>query len=380
MKRSIDRILVSHAGSLPRPDDLREMLIARDDGQPYDQQEFTRRVRSAVTEVVRKQVESGIDIVNDGELSKINFTAYARQRLSGVEERKPDAGRPMFKIYGRDEAEFPEYFAARGTFGIKEAACTGPIKYIGQSAVEADISNFRTALEGAKVEEAFLPAVAPGTIEHWLKNEYYSSDDAYLSAIADAMHEEYRAIADSGLILQIDDPDLADAWQIHPEMDVPAYRKFAALRIEALNHALRRIPPERVRLHMCWGSYHGPHKYDIPLRDILDLILAVNAECYSIEASNPRHEHEWQVWEDHKLPDGKSLMPGVVGHASDFIEHPELIAERLVRYARLVGRERVIAGTDCGLGTRVGHPKIAWAKFAAMAEGTRLATTRLWRR
>ncbi len=286
----------------------------------------------------------------------------------------------MFKIYGRDEAEFPEYFAARGTFAIREAACAGPIKYIGQSAVQADVSNLRTALEGAKVEEAFLPAVAPGTIEHWLKNEYYSNDDAYLSAIADAMHEEYRAIADGGMILQIDDPDLADAWQIHPEMDVPAYRKFAALRVEALNHALRGIPPERVRLHMCWGSYHGPHKYDIALRDILDLILAVNAECYSIEASNPRHEHEWQVWEDHKLPDGKSLMPGVVGHASDFIEHPELIAERLVRYARLVGRENVIAGTDCGLGTRVGHPKIAWAKFIAMAEGARLATARLWRR
>ena len=380
MKRSIDRILVSHAGSLPRPDDLRQMLIARDDGQPYDQQEFTRRVRSAVTEVVRQQVESGVDIVNDGELSKINFTAYARQRLSGVEERKPDPRRPMFKIFGRDEAEFPEYFAARGTFGIREAACAGPIKYIGQSAVQADVSNLRTALEGAKVEEAFLPAVAPGTIEHWLKNEYYSNDDAYLSAIADAMHEEYRAIADGGMVLQIDDPDLADAWQIHPEMDVPAYRKFAALRIDALNHALRGIPPERVRLHMCWGSYHGPHKYDIALRDILDLILAVNAECYSIEASNPRHEHEWHVWEDHKLPDGKSLMPGVVGHASDFIEHPELIAERLVRYARLVGRENVIAGTDCGLGTRVGHPKIAWAKFIAMAEGARLATTRLWRR
>ena len=380
MKRSIERILVSHAGSLPRPDDLREMLIARDGGQPYDQQEFTRGVRSAVTEVVRKQVESGVDIVNDGELSKINFTAYARQRLSGVEERKPDPRRPTFKIYGRDEAEFPEYFAARGTFGIREAACAGPIKYIGQSAVQADVSNLRTALEGAKVEEAFLPAVAPGTIEHWLKNEYYSNDDAYLSAIADAMHEEYRAIADRGMILQIDDPDLADAWQIHPEMDVPAYRKFAALRVEALNHALRGIPPERVRLHMCWGSYHGPHKYDIALRDILDLILAVNAECYSIEASNPRHEHEWQVWEDHKLPDGKSLMPGVVGHASDFIEHPELIAERLVRYARLVGRENVIAGTDCGLGTRVGHPKIAWAKFIAMAEGARLATARLWRR
>jgi len=380
MKRSIDRILVSHAGSLPRPDDLREMLIARDGGQPYDHQEFTRRIRSAVTEVVKKQVESGVDIVNDGELSKINFTAYARQRLSGVEERKPDPGNPLFKIYGRDEGEFPEYFATRRTAGIKDAACVGPVKYIGQSAVQADIANLKAAIENVKVEEAFLPAVAPGTIEHWLKNEYYESDDAYLSAIADAMHEEYKAIADSGLILQIDDPDLADAWQIHPEMDVPAYRKFAALRIEALNHALREIPTDRIRFHMCWGSYHGPHKYDIPLEKIVDLILRVKAECYSIEASNPCHDHEWRVWKDSRLPEGKSLMPGVAGHASDFIEHPELVAERLVRYAGLVGRENVIAGTDCGLGTRVGHPKIAWAKFKAMAEGARIATARLWKR
>jgi 5-methyltetrahydropteroyltriglutamate--homocysteine methyltransferase len=313
-------------------------------------------------------------------LSTFNFTAYARQRLSGVEERKPDPRNPLFKIYGRDETEFPEYFATRRTLGIKEAACIGPIKYIGQSAVQADIQNFKAALENVKVEEAFIPAVAPGTIEHWLKNEYYESDDAYLSAIADAMHEEYRAIADSGLILQIDDPDLADAWQIHSAMDVATYRKFAALRIEALNHALREIPTERIRFHICWGSYHGPHKYDIPLKDILDLILKVNAECYSIEASNPCHDHEWRVWEDFRLPEGKSLMPGVVGHASDFIEHPELVAERLVRYAGLVGRENVIAGTDCGLGTRVGHPKIAWAKFKALAEGARIATARLWKR
>ena len=227
-------------------------------------------------------------------------------------------------------------------------------------------------------EETFLPSVAPGTIEHWLRNEYYSSDEEYLFALADAVREEYKAIVDAGFLLQIDDPDLGDAWQIHSDMTVPEYRKFAELRIEALNHALRDIPPERVRLHVCWGSYHGPHLFDIPLRDIIDLILKVRAEGYSIEASNPRHDHEWRMWEDVKLPEGKVLIPGVVGHSSDFIEHPELVAERLIKYARLVGRENVIAGTDCGLGTRVGHPKITWAKFQAMAEGAQLATKELW--
>ena len=227
-------------------------------------------------------------------------------------------------------------------------------------------------------EETFLPAVAPGTIEHWLRNEYYPSDEEYLSALADAVSEEYKAIVDAGFLLQIDDPDLGDAWQIHSDMTVPEYRKFAELRIEALNYALRDIPADRVRLHVCWGSYHGPHLFDIRLRDIIDLILRVRAEGYSIEASNPRHDHEWRIWEDIKLPEGKVLIPGVVGHSSDFIEHPELVAERLIKYARLVGRENVIAGTDCGLGTRVGHPKITWAKFQAMAEGAQLATKVLW--
>jgi 5-methyltetrahydropteroyltriglutamate--homocysteine methyltransferase len=378
MKRSTNRILVSHAGSLPRPEDLRAMLAAKQAGRCDDPEALGRKLRSAVVEVVRAQEATGIDIVNDGELSKVNFTSYARERLSGISERRNDSGQPAFKIWGRDEAEFPEYFA-RINFGIGGAVCEGPLKYTGHDAVRADIENFQAALKGVKVEEAFLPAVAPGTIEHWLQNEYYPSDEAYLSAIADAMHEEYTAIAGASLILQIDDPDLADAWQLHPEMDVASYRKFAALRIEALNHALRGIPAERVRFHMCWGSYHGPHKYDIALRDIVDLILKVNAECYSIEASNPCHEHEWRVWEEVKLPEGKSLMPGVVGHASDFVEHPQLVAERLLRYAPLVGRENLMAGTDCGLGTRVGHPKIAWAKFQAMAEGARLATRQLWK-
>lgn len=379
MIRSTERILTTHAGALARPDDLRDMLIAKDDGKPYDRPAFERRVTAAVAEVVQQQVAAGLDIINDGEESKRSFTTYARERLGGVQLRDLKPGeRVLAQIYGRDARQFPEYFAGRGNLAGREAICVGPLTYTGQDAVRTDIENFRAALAGVTPVETFLPAVAPGTIEHWLKNEYYATDEAYLLAIADAMHEEYKAIVDAGFVLQIDDPDLPDGWQIQADLDVPAYRRFAALRIEALNHALRDIPADRVRFHICWGSYHGPHKYDIPLRDIVDLVLAVHAGAYSVEASNPRHDHEWRVWEDVKLPHGKVLIPGVVGHASDFIEHPELVAERLVRYANLVGRENVIAGTDCGLGPRVGHPKIAWAKFEAMAEGARLATKRLW--
>ena len=386
MKRSTNRILTTHAGSLPRPDDVREMVTAKSRGEPYDKEAFAKRIRSAVGEVVQKQIESGIDSINDGELSKTNFTNYARERISGFEERvlKPGKGPAPQSISGRDLKEFPEYFASRGGFtgattSQRQVFCTGPLAYIGRAAVQADIENFKAALRGVQVEEAFLPAVAPGTIEHWLRNEYYPSDEAYIYAIAAAMREEYKAIVDAGYLLQIDDPDLADAWQIHSEMSVPEYRQFAELRLDALNYALGDIPQERVRFHMCWGSYHGPHKYDIPLKDIVGLILKVKAQSYSIEASNPCHEHEWKVWEDVKLPEGKVLIPGVVGHASDFIEHPELVAERLIKYAKVVGRENVMAGTDCGLGERVGHSKIAWAKFQSMAEGARLATKQLWR-
>jgi 5-methyltetrahydropteroyltriglutamate--homocysteine methyltransferase len=381
MRRSDERILTTHAGSLARPDALRALLTAKDEGQPYDAAALASQTRAAVARVVREQVAVGLDVVNDGEQSKRNFTTYARERLAGIEERVLKPGeRVLAQIYGRDAAEFPEYFAGRGNLAGREAVCTGPLMYVGHKAVEADLANFRAALAGVEVVEAFLPAVAPGTIEHWLRNEHYGSDEAYLAAIADAMKVEYDAIVRAGFLLQIDDPDLADAWQIHPQMSVAEYRTFAALRIEALNHALRDIPPDRVRFHVCWGSYHGPHKYDIPLRELTDLILAVRAQAYSIEASNPRHDHEWRVWEDVRLPADRILVPGVVGHASDFVEHPELVAERLVKYARVVGRENVMAGTDCGLGPRVGHPRIAWAKFEALVEGARLATRQLWGR
>jgi 5-methyltetrahydropteroyltriglutamate--homocysteine methyltransferase len=382
MKRSTNRILVTHVGSLARPKDLMEMLLARNEGKPFDSSALARRTREAVAEVVEKQIECGVDIINDGELGKSNFSRYTKERLGGFVER---AASPDFKptsIFGRDLLEFTEYFNRGGRTSIGHHArvfhCVEPLKYVGQEEVNADIANLKFALQGKKYEEAFLPAVAPGTLEHWMKNDFYKTNEEYLFAIADAMREEYKAIVEAGFILQIDDPDLADAWQMHPEMSVADYRKYQEMRIDALNHGLRDLPIDRIRFHMCWGSYHGPHKYDIPLKDIADLILKVRADAYSIEASNPCHDHEWRVWEDTKLPDGKILIPGVVGHYSDFIEHPQAIADRLVRYAKIVGRENVIAGTDCGIGSRVGHPQVGWAKFQAMAEGARIATKELW--
>jgi 5-methyltetrahydropteroyltriglutamate--homocysteine methyltransferase len=382
MKRSTERILVTHAGSLARPDDLMQINVAKNEAQPYDHEAYAKRLRGAVAEVVQNQVQCGVDIVNDGELGKSNFSRYTRERLSGFVERPVSPDFRPTSIFGRDLVEFPEYFQKGGRASIGHHArvfyCAEPLQYVGHAEVKSDIENLKAALQGQHVEEAFLPAIAPGTMEHWMKNEYYPTDEAYLFAIADAMHEEYKGIVDAGFILQIDDPDLADAWQMFPQMSVAEYLKYQEMRIDALNHGLRGLPEDRVRFHMCWGSYHGPHKYDIPLRDIADLVLKVRAQAYSIEASNPCHEHEWRVWTEVKLPEGKILIPGVTGHYSDFIEHPQAIADRLVRYAKLVGRENVIAGTDCGLGTRVGHPKVAWAKFQAMAEGARLATKQLW--
>ncbi len=395
MKRSRERILTSHAGNLPRPDDLWQMLVARDSGRPQAAAALSRRVREVVAETVRKQVEVGIDIVNDGEQSKRSWQTYASSRLAGLVQRqaRPEDGPLSQPITAREAKEFPEYFSRRPSAAAPPALragaagglsqpvfCVGPLSYIGQAEVQTDIANLRAAVEGVRVEEAVLTAIAPGTIEHWLHNQHYKSDEEFLFAIAEAMHAEYKAITAAGIVLQVDDPDLPDAWQIHAEMTVPEYRRFAALRVEALNHALRGIPEEMVRLHICWGSIHHPHKSDIPLRDIVDIVLKVKAGVYSVEAANPRHDQEWQVWQDVKLPEGKALMPGVVGHYCDFVEHPELVAQRLLRYAGIVGRENVIAGSDCGLGGRVGHPKIAWAKFEAMAAGARLATRELWRR
>jgi 5-methyltetrahydropteroyltriglutamate--homocysteine methyltransferase len=359
MKYSTDRILTTHAGALPQPPDLKAMHTAQVGGKTVDQAAFTKRVREAVAEVVKKQIACGLDVINDGEVGKSNFSRYARERLSGFIERDVKPGDQASTIYARDFIEFGDYFHNRATHrgdNLRRVFCNAPLKYIGQQSLKNEIDDFKAGLQGQKYEEAFLPAIAPGTIEHWMKNDYYPNDEAYLLAIADAMHEEYKAIVDAGFLLQIE------------------------LRVDALNYGLRNIPADRVRFHTCWGSYHGPHKYDIPLRDIIDLILKVNANTISIEAANPRHEHEWRVWEEVKLPAGKVLVPGVVGHATDIVEHPQAIADRLVRYAKVLGRENVMAGTDCGLGPRVGDPQIAWAKFEAMAEGARIATKELWGR
>jgi 5-methyltetrahydropteroyltriglutamate--homocysteine methyltransferase len=394
MKWSTDRILTSHAGSLHRPDDLRETMAARRDGDPFDEA-LARRVKEAVTEVVRLQAENGVDVVNDGEYTKRSWQTYARGRLSGLEQRplKPDEDPAYGSITARESRVFPEFFAQRfagfgrpagvqsgGGFAQQGVFCVGPLTYIGQEEYQRDIAWIKEAAQGVQVEELVLTALAPATIEHWMRNQYYNTQEEMLFAIADAMHEEYKAITDAGIILQLDDPDLPDGYHVYPDMSVEDYRKFAALRVEAINHAIRGIPEEMVRLHICWGSFHHPHTQDIPLRDIIDLVFQVKAQCYSIEAANPQHEHEWQVFEDVKLPDGKILMPGVLGHcAPEFVEHPELVAQRLLRYANLVGRENVIGGTDCGL-SRVAHSSIQWAKFRAMAEGARIATKKLWGR
>lgn len=383
MKFSTERILTTHAGALPQPPDLKQMHGARDTGTPLNADAFRQRIRSAVAEVVKKQLHCGLDIINDGEVGKSNFSRYARDRLSGFIERNAKPGEQTSTIFARDLLEFGEYFKNRTYHrgdNVRRVFCNAPLKYVGHESLKSEIEDFKAALAGQKYEEAFLPAIAPGTIEHWMKNDYYPNDEAYLMAIADAMHQEYKTIVDAGFLLQIDDPDLPDGWQFMSNMTVPEYRQYAELRIDALNHGLHDIPPDRVRFHTCWGSYHGPHKYDIPLHDIIDLILKVKANTISIEAANPRHEHEWREWEEVKLPSGKVLVPGVVGHATDIVEHPQAIADRLVRYAKIIGRENVMAGTDCGLGPRVGDPQIAWAKFEAMAEGARLATKELWGR
>jgi 5-methyltetrahydropteroyltriglutamate--homocysteine methyltransferase len=388
MNRSADRILTTHAGALPRSDELKQMVFSKFEGKPYDAGVLAAKLKDEVADVVRRQAACGIDSVNDGELGKTNFTNYVRERLSGYEMRdhRPGVDPAPLDITARDQKDFPRYFASGkgaltgAALRRRAAVCVAPLKYAGQEALRDELRDFRAALQGVKVAEAFLPANTPGTIEHWLRNEHYKTDEEFVYAIAEAMREEYRAIVDAGFLLQIDDPDLADGWQMYPDMSVKDYRKYATLRVDALNHALRGIPREKVRLHACWGSFHGPHRHDIPLKDIVDIIFRVRASSYSIEASNPVHELEWRVFEDVKPPEGAVLIPGVVGHCCDFIEHPELVAQRLLRYAKLIGRENLMGGTDCGLGPRVGSPEIAWAKLEALAQGARLASKRLWMR
>jgi 5-methyltetrahydropteroyltriglutamate--homocysteine methyltransferase len=389
MQRSTDRILTTHVGSLVRPPELVDLMRAKDSGQTYDQEALDASVGRSVRDVVQKQLEVGIDIISDGEYGKPSFSGYVNERLSGFERRPRDPHESPLLNWGRDRQLFRDFYEAydraSGSASGYPVVCTGPIAYQGQAAVRSDIEHFKAALSGVHPEEAFIPAVAPGTIELQRRNEYYPTAEAYLFAIAGAMREEYQAIVDAGFLLQIDDPRVVTQYGMpDPAPSTAEYRKFAELRVEALNHALANIPLERVRYHLCWGSWHGPHVTDVPLKHIVDIVLRVRAGAYCVEAANPRHEHEWQVWETVKLPEGKSLIPGVVAHTTNIVEHPELIAWRLMTYARLVGRENVLAGTDCGFSqgafTPRVHASIMWAKLQALVEGAGLATKQLWSR
>lgn len=386
MRRSTDRILVSHAGVLPRPEDLQAFV----EDLPARQSEFEARVPSAVKDVVEMQIERGIDVVNDGEVAKGGFSAYIRDRMSGLEQRpwKPGERPERAPVDGRDRRNFPAFYESGrgrsvGAQGGDPIFVVEPVAYTGQAAVQQDIDNLKAACEGRDVE-LYLPGVAPGTMEHSIWNEYYPDTESFLFALADVLHEEFKAITDAGIIVQIDDPDLPDGWQMFPDWPIEEYHKYAELRVDAINRAIEGLPEGLVRFHICWGSQHGPHADDLPLSEFIDLVYKVKAQCYSIEAANPQHEHEWHVFEDAPLADGKILMPGVVGHTSDVIEHPQTVADRLIRYANLVGRENVIAGTDCGLGSfnrmgGYGGREIAWAKLRALGQGAELASNELWR-
>jgi 5-methyltetrahydropteroyltriglutamate--homocysteine methyltransferase len=403
MRTSTDHILTSHVGSLPRPDELIAANRARETGEAVEERAFQATLSDAVMDAVRRQHQLGIDVPGDGEFGKsmgqrVNYGSwwrYSWQRLAGIEpgaqtlyEMTPQRSRPgeiVLTSFGdrRDRSQFAAAYndpESGITTGPRPPApvCIAPLTYAGQEMIKTDIANFKTALATAGVEEGFMTAVAPGSCSR-IGNRYYKTEEEFLYACAEAMREEYQAIVDAGVILQLDDPALAENWDmVNPEPDVADYRKFTGRLIEALNHSIRGLPPERIRLHLCWGSWHGPHVTDIPMRDIIEIVLGAKVGAISFEAGNVRHEHEWKIWEEVKLPDDKLILPGVVSHATNVVEHPELVAERILRFANLVGRERVVASTDCGLGGRI-HPQIAWAKLETLAQGAALATKELWR-
>ena len=393
MKFSQDRILTTHCGSLPRPADLITTLHAKDAGQNYDRATFEREVAKSVADVVARQIALGVDVVNDGEHSKSNFAMYGRMRLNGIEN--VDKG-VTFRGPTRDMLAFPDVYeeatrmnAARDSEGsvrrrllMPATVCAGPISYAGQKDVATDIAYLKSALQGRKAEEAFITAISPTNLELYHRNEYYRTDEEYLEALANAMNVEYRAIVDAGFLLQIDDPRLATHYNRTPDITVEEARKFIALRVETVNHALKGIPREKVRFHTCYSVNIAPRVHDMELKHYLDLMLRINAQAFSFEASNPRHEHEWAVWKDAKIADDIILVPGVVSHCLHLVEHPELVAQRLERYASFVGRERVMASNDCGFATSAAgdevHPDVAWAKMEALSEGARIASARLW--
>ncbi len=402
----MERILATHTGSLIRPAELLAFLAARDRGESVDEQAYQDALRRSVADIVDRQVEVGIDVVDDGEMGKTSWITYLYERVSGLEARLVTLEGASMLPPSRDRQNFPGAYAeldaldeaatrnsniapegterdeAADSGQVVQWVCTGPIEY-NPEAIQRDIANLKAALQGHDGIEGFMPVVAPASA-YWLVNEHYESDEAFVYGLADALHEEYKAIIDAGLMLQVDDAVLmheADSMMSEGK-SFEDYRRWAQLRVDGLNHALRDLPEDRIRYHVCWGSWHGPHAYDPPLRDVVDLILQVKAGQYAMEQANPRHEHEWRLWEDVDLPEGKKLIPGVVTHHTNVVEHPDLVAQRLVRLANVVGRENVLAGTDCGFAqgafiTRV-HEEIQWAKLSALAEGARIASRELW--
>ena len=405
MRRSTERILVSHAGNLPRPDELNELIDGGRMREGAHQKEYAERLPEAVRWIVDRQIELGVDVVNDGEFAKAgSYGGYIHDRVTGYEMVPLDPSKPPKRAgtAERDRRDFPGFYASGLWFagsggpirpgfatpggsmqqqgaGRETRVCRAPVTYRGHDAVQTDIENLKAAIAGKDVE-GYIAALGPLSLGAGIRNEHYKTEDEYMMAVAEAVREEYRAITDAGLIVQVDEPEFCTSWYFYPEWDVEEYRKYLGFCVEVINHAVEGLPEELVRFHSCWGSGHRPHVNDIELKYIADLLVQIKAQQYSIEAANVRHEHEYHVWEDVKLPEGKMLMPGVIAHATDLVEHPELVAERLVNYARLVGRENVQTGTDCGIGSRVGHEEVVWAKLAAMSEGARIASQRLWSR
>jgi 5-methyltetrahydropteroyltriglutamate--homocysteine methyltransferase len=381
MHRSTDRFLTTHTGSLPRPGDLVRMMYAKEEGVPVDRGALAERIRAAVADVVKKQADAGIDLVNDGEMSKPSYATYVKDRLEGF------GGTGNTFVY-QDLADFPNLakrvFGDPGRSRRKTPACNAPIRVRDARAAMDDVENLKSALAHVSGRTAFMSAASPGVVSLFFRNEHYKDHETYLFAIADAMRHEYETVANAGIVLQIDCPDLAMGRHIqYADLELGEFRKRARLHVEALNHALANVAPGQARLHLCWGNYEGPHHHDVALADIIDIVFLARPSAISLEAANPRHAHEWAVFERIKLPEGKLLIPGVIESKSNFIEHPELIAQRIARYANLVGRENVLAGSDCGYGTWVGQaavdPDVVWAKFAAMAEGARLASRQFWK-
>ncbi len=388
MNRSDERILTTHVGSLPRPTDLIEAIVAADRGEPVDPSEYDATLKSAVADIVTRQVGLGIDCVSDGEFSKRGFAVYAHGRLGGL--TPSDRNRPSAWAGSREARSFPEFYepstrtpAGAPTAHSVQMVCTGPITYKGHDQLQRDLANLTAAVAESGAGEAFVPAISPSDVAGNQENEHYGTDEEFLYAIADAMNVEYRAIVDAGFVVQLDDPYLVNYYIKNPELSIEDCRRWARGQVEAINHALRGIPEDRVRYHTCYGINMGPRVHDMEMKDFIDIVLKINAGAYSFEAANQRHEHEWRLWEDIKLPDGKLIIPGVITHSAVLVEHPELVAERIMRFASVVGKESVMAGGDCGFGTQAMaepeiHPTIVWAKFQAMVEGAQIASKKLW--